>query len=249
MFNPVSSGGNQCLFSEWDDKLEANKWPSNGCTEINDEYKGHWNFKRSGRDGQFCMTDVPAADQGTKDTIKLSDGAVVMDRDENKCSHKWSMEIFNPATSILQSDLLQQATLRPKTCKDDCQKMGTFACALPSKCTLAPSEEFCTADGGEWCAGPAPEYPECADGKDDWGAREASAPEREECTAGCSFAICEEKMGKKDQSGEKLAQGHCTVKGQIRGCDYGSLANTCAFDDNHRCVYTAKDKLPPFVTV
>jgi hypothetical protein len=90
-----------------------------------------------------------------------------------------------------------------------------------------------------------PLYPTCTEGKYDWAGKADSSHASCE-SLGCDYDTCQQKMD------DGLAISHCYTQAQIdegkvgngetpRGCNYGSQANTCAFDAENRCVYSGLD--------
>jgi len=261
VFRPNKKNENKCLFAEFGGELSGNDKDAIGCALNNamqdpgekspsqkdpPSVSGHWVLQRSVEEGdQLCMMDVPDEVQQDRNVIQVHGISLITSLKKNLdlCSKKWKMTVFKPPLdSTLQSNLSQQPTLGDMTCDQCRSRIGNFACARGEKCELAPTKIACTAQGGTWCAPPLPEYRECAEGQDDWGAREAGQPERRECSAGCDYNICDQKMKTNDAEGHQLARWHCWVKGQNkndipRGCDYGSPENTCAWNGTD-CVYS-----------
>merc|ERR1712224_244435 len=87
------------------------------------------------------------------------------------------------------------------------------------------------------------DYPVCSEGKYGWVGESSHHSCESPSWDGCSYDNCAQKIQ------EGTAMSHCYTQSQIdqrragngwypRGCDYGSAANTCAYDDAGQCVYS-----------
>merc|ERR1711907_781639 len=138
-------------------------------------------------------------------------------------------------------------TAKEKGCLSE---RGNFACAVQKGllpgfdmdykdfdgCTLTGTKEECeNVMDGEWCVNLDDQ--KCAKGRYD---EEGSDADYEDCKDGCDWQTCEDAIKDKPPH----AVGHCYTESQLkdgitwpaRGCNYGSDDNTCAYDENGRCM-------------
>jgi hypothetical protein len=211
------------------------------CDEDDQPGGGAWRFHQDGvhdNEHKFCLRNVDQAEQSLPE---IRPGFLGAGHDE--CGDKWEMQFFghndpddpDGFESVLKSE--PQATISSNTCSTCLsRKTSPFdRCLSEDMCIPAPTAEACEGHGGKWCS--APDFPVCANGKDDWG-HNAS---RGECSRGCSQDICESTTLHNGKQAQPCYTQDQLDKGVIdtpHGCNYGSEHNTCALDAHGHCVYS-----------
>lgn len=148
----------------------------------------------------------------------------------------------HPASSKIVDGLGYSAATCQAACTGGCEyftfKSGwctAWSASMTNCLPLATGASDCGSDysaATTYRCGGAPSQPTCSHGRFSW----ASCAGHRTCASsgwdGCAQNVCQQKIS----SGQAVSM--CETAGGTTGCDYGSDANTCAYDAAGVCCYS-----------